>query len=174
MDTSAAIAAIEAAFPEAPLPRTTLRQAQLGDQTMSREITEAEWAREGERDAGVPWPQIDEATLRDCDASLSFLNEEGFVYYLPAYLRAALRRMTPGDGVIDDLIGGAVFHATNIQDNWSRARLKCLSDSQIDAVIGFLHVVRDHGGIHAAEATDALREYWETPEARRRTLVYVP
>src|ERR1700731_2877099 len=135
MDVADALAKIRTAFPERPLPEMTLRQAQLADQTMSREITEEEWRREGERDRGGEWTQIDDATLRECDAALSFLDEEGFVYYLPAFPTVALRQLAGGKDDTDDLFNGAVFHVTHMKDNYALARLKPLTDAQIDAVI---------------------------------------
>jgi hypothetical protein len=174
MDIARSLSAIASAFPEQPLPSMTLRQAQLGDQTMSREVTDEELRREGERDAGIVWSKVDEATLRECDAALSFLDEDGFVYYLPAYLSAALRQIAAGNADSDALVTQAVFHVTSTKENHSLARLKRLTDAQIDAVIEFLHVVRDHGGFDAKHAVAALSGYWETPESRRRTLIHVP
>jgi hypothetical protein len=34
--------------------------------------------------------------------------------------------------------------------------------------------VRDAGGSDSESAREALAQYWETPEARRRKLIYVP
>jgi hypothetical protein len=174
MDITSVVAQIVSAFPERPIPTMTLRQGQLGDQTMTREISEDEWRREGERDCGVIWTQVDESTLRECDSALCFLDEEAFVYYLPAYLCAALRSIAAGRSESNYLVNGAVFHVTNTRDNWALARLKRLSDRQIDAVINFLRVVRDQCPFEAIDAGDALVGYWETPESRRRTLIYVP
>ena len=44
MPVQALIANIEEVFPELPLPDMTLRQAQLSDETMDREISQEEWA----------------------------------------------------------------------------------------------------------------------------------
>ena len=173
MEVAEALNAIAAAFPSRPLPAMTLRQAQLGDQTMSREIPEHEWVAEGERDRGVRWTDVEEQTLRECPAALSFLDDEGFVYYVPAFLSAALRQIIAGR-LNDDLVSHAVFAVTHTNDNWSLARLKRLTDPQIDAVIAFLRIVRERGGFDGDEARRALTNYWETPESHRRTLIYVP
>src|SRR4051794_34883335 len=93
MDTEAMLSSIREAFPERPLPAMTLRQAQLADQGMSREITEEAWEVEGDRDRGVSWSAVDDVTLEECDAALSHLDEEGFVYYLPAFLTLAVRQL---------------------------------------------------------------------------------
>jgi hypothetical protein len=174
MDAADVLTRIRAAFPEYPLPELTLRQAQLGDQTLSREITDDELRKEGERDRGVPWTQIEDATLRECDAALSFIDDAGFVYYLPAFLSAALRQIAAGRTDSDRLVDSAVFHVTNVKSNYALARLKHLTDEQIDAVIYFLRVVCARGGFNTDDAAQALRSYWETPESRRRTLIYVP
>ena len=86
-----------------------MRQEQLSDQSISRQITEDEWLAEGAKDRGVVWSQIDERTLRECDASLAHLDNEDFVYYLPAFLCAALRQLASGNADYDDLVGGTVF-----------------------------------------------------------------
>jgi hypothetical protein len=172
MEVADALKAIAAALPDGPMPAMTLRQAQLCDGTLSKEITEHEWAVAGELDHDVLWTRVDEQTLRECPA-LGFLDDEGFVYYLPAFLSAALRQIVAGR-LNDDLVGYAVFAVTNNKDNWSLARLKQLSDAQIDAVGEFLRIVRERGGFNGNEAAQALQTYWETPESRRRTLLYVP
>jgi hypothetical protein len=173
MAAADALAELNIAFPEQPLPAMTLRQAQLGDETLSREIDDDEWRAAGERDGGIPWTQVDEATFRECDAALSFIDEEGFAYYIPALLSAALRLIAAGRPD-DELVDRAVFHVTCMKHNWALARLKSLNDAQIDAVVSFLRVVSGLGGSNAQDATEALASYWETPESRRRTLIYVP
>src|SRR3954469_9040124 len=85
---------IAAAFPLRPLPQMSLRQAQLADQSMSREITDEEWRRAGELDGGRSWNEFSDAHLIACDTALSPLDEQSFVYYLPAYLLFALRYCT--------------------------------------------------------------------------------
>ena len=63
MAIDAVIQQVERAFPEAPLPETTLRQAQLADQSMSREISQSEWDAAGTLDRGVHWKDIPDDTL---------------------------------------------------------------------------------------------------------------
>ena len=58
--------------------------------------------------------------------------------------------------------------------NYALSRLKRLTDAQIDAVIDFLHLIRVNCRFNGKEADVALTSYWETPESRRRTLIYVP
>jgi hypothetical protein len=58
--------------------------------------------------------------------------------------------------------------------NYSIDRYKHLSDPQIDVVIDFLHVIQAAGGSEADMAEEALKNYWETAESRRRTIIHVP
>ena len=173
MAIDAVILQVERAFPEAPLPETTLRQAQLADQSMSREISQSEWDAAGTLDRGVRWKDIPDDTLIECDAALSHQSEEGFVYYVPAYMRLALRHLACPAKRSDEAFGFTVFHLTH-RTNYSLGRYKHLSDAQIDAVISFLREVRDAGSFEGDLAEKALTRYWETPEARRRTIIHVP
>jgi len=173
-DAAEMLAAIREAFPERPLPNVTLRQAQLADQSLSREITDEEWSAEGEKDRSTAWTEIDDTTLEDCDAAMAHIDEEGFVYYLPAFISLAVRQLQSGNYNNSKCFSGTVFHLTFISENYALARLKRLTDRQIELIIEFLRLVRDRSKFDAADAERALKSYWETPEAHRRTLIYVP
>lgn len=84
MEAEQLIEVIKAAFPCAPLPEMSLHQTQLADQSMSREISEKEWRAAGEVDAGRSWQDYGDGELMACDVALAHLDEEAFVYYLPA------------------------------------------------------------------------------------------
>jgi hypothetical protein len=73
MSVQYVVARIEEAFPELPLPDMTLRQAQLADETMSREISQEEWDATGRIDHAVVWKDIEPAVLIACDAALSHI-----------------------------------------------------------------------------------------------------
>ena len=75
---------IRDAFPLQPIPKMTLHQAQLADQTMDREIPEKEWKDVGDSDAARTWQDITDEELISCDAALSHFDETSFVYNLPA------------------------------------------------------------------------------------------
>lgn len=141
---------------------------------MSHDITDEVWEAEGDRDRGVIWGAVDDITLEECDAALSHLDEEGFVYYLPAFLRLAVRQLASGYSDRSRCFSGVVFHLTHVSSNYALAKLKRLTDPEIDVVIAFLRAVRDRRGLDAEDAVAALMSYWETPESRRRTLIHVP
>ena len=66
MESSSLVQQIRAAFPPLPLPEMSLHQAQLTDQSMSREITRAEWAAAGARDAGRTWDGLLPVSMTPC------------------------------------------------------------------------------------------------------------
>jgi hypothetical protein len=173
MTSSEVIALIEAAFPTQPLPDTTLRQGQLADQSIRRCITEEEWDAEGAKDRGVTWSEVQDDELMACDAALAHLAEGSFVYYLPAFLRFATTHIAEPFGPGSNTTGFAVFAVTH-RSPYNLARLNKLNDAQTDAVTAFLRFVRDNGEMRSSDAAEALREYWETPECKRKTLIYVP
>ena len=173
MPVQALIANIEEVFPELPLPDMTLRQAQLSDETMDREISQEEWDATGRLDQAVVWKDIEPAVLIACDAALSHISEVGFVYYIPAYMRLALNQLITVADPEWEAFGSTVFHLTN-RSNYTLARFKRFSDPQIDAVVEFLRQIRAAGGSEGKMAEEALKAYWDTSESRRRTLIYLP
>jgi hypothetical protein len=89
MEQSDLFAAIATAFPLEPRPNMTLRQAVLGDETMSREISETEWVEAGRRHRDLLWSDLSPQDLIDCQIGLAFLDDESFQYYSPAFLMFA-------------------------------------------------------------------------------------
>jgi hypothetical protein len=168
------LAEIANAFPAGPLPETTIRQAQLSDQGMSREISEEEWEAEGAKDRGIPWPEIPDEVLASCDAALSHLDEDGFVYYLPAFLSYAVRHVSSGLFDTDWMSMHFTIFAVTDLSNYNLGRLKRLNDVQIASVIEFLRFVATHSATYRGDAEDALANYWLTPDAKRKTVIYAP
>lgn len=174
MEAKQVIEHIEAAFPLAPLPGMTLHQAQLSDQSMSREISDKEWHDTGRVDADRTWRDLTDEELIACDAALAHFDEESFVYYLPAFLNFALRHC---DVVCPhpawSVVGSVVFFVTHREPSML-GRYKRLSASQREAVICFLEFISEHGqGSNAPDAQKALQRYWKTDEATK-PLIVVP
>jgi hypothetical protein len=173
MSVASLIERIERVFPEWPFPEMTLLQAQQCDRTLDREISEAEWEATGRLDRGLTWKEVDSATLLKCDAALSHIAEEGFVYYIPAYLRLALRQLADSTDPPWEAYGSTISHLSGT-DNYALGRYKRLTDAQIDTVVAFLQEARNAGGFEGKKAAEALAKYWETPEAMRHTLIHIP
>ena len=175
MNPAALLTQIREAFPVNPLPDMTLHQGQLADQSLAREIPESEWNAEGEKDRATPWSAFEAQDLVNCEAALSHLDEDAFVYYLPAFLTFTVHNLNSESFAYGRAVNAAVCAVTQ-RSNYNLARLKRLSDAQIDAVISFLRFVRDsdNGHTYGDLAAKALQRYWETPDARRRTLIQAP
>ncbi|MBX3628099.1 MAG: hypothetical protein KF892_24025 [Rhizobacter sp.] len=164
------IASIKVAFPVLPLPAMTLRQAQLADQSLAREISEEEWEAERSIDGATPWDEIEVSTLIECDAALSHLEDQSLCYYLPAYLCFCLDGAWPRNFKEEPVFWSTVFLLTSLSA-YNVARLKHLTEVQVDLVCEFLEWVKDTDPIQRNAAEIALRSYWKTPDAKRRTFI---
>src|SRR5689334_23041037 len=164
---------IDSAFPEAPLPDMTLQEAELADHTLSREIGDAEW--EAARDAGksLTWKQVSLDVLLSCSAALSHLSKDGFVYFVPAYMRAALAHRANPQPRTEALLTSTVFQLTHTGSNYSLSRLKAFSGNQMQAVIAFLQDIAKVADFDGREARLSLERYWLTPRAKE-PLICVP
>ncbi len=160
------VARIEKVFPEQPVPDMTLLQAQLAGETLNREISEVEWLAAGDADRGITWTLIEPSVLVRCDAALSHLTEEGFVYYIPAYMRLALNQLAEFKEPEWDAFGSVVFQLTHL-NGYSVRRYRRFTDLQTDVVIAFLKEVRSAGGTVADMAEQALAGYWQNLGATR-------
>jgi hypothetical protein len=174
VDTQSLIDRITTVFPREPLPSMTLRQALLADDGLAREISDEEWDAEAAKDRELAWPDIPEEQLLECEFGLAHLDEEAFAYYIPAFLRFALRHIEIGVfGPLANLMNFIVCSVTE-RSNYNLGRLKRLNDAQIDCVIDFLKLLAERNPTHGKYAEEALKAYWLTPDARRKTVVYVP
>ena len=172
MSVDSLIERMEFVFPESPIPEMTLLQAQLCDRALGREISDAEWDATGQLDRCISWKGVASATLIKCDAALSHITEDGFVYYIPAYMRLALRQLVDSVDLQWEAYGSTISHLTGTS-NYNLGRYKRFTDTQIDVVTAFLQRVRTAGGFEGKMAAEGLAKYWETPEARRRTIIHL-
>ena len=158
----------------------TLHQAQLADQSMSRDITDEERRAARDRDSQLDWREVPGVYLDECDAALSQLSPQGWHFYLPAYLRRALE-LLEADLLSSWLPGSVIFHLTFAPASkgldWYRLeRFKQLSAEQERAVGAFLEFVVTNAGngdpSYAKDAARALKRYWSlSPQERPRRLI---
>jgi hypothetical protein len=151
----------------------TLQEAELADHTMDREISDEEW--ESARNAGEvqTWPHVPLSVLLECSTALSHISDAGFVYFIPAYMCAALDHLLKPQKMTENLLGSTVFHLTHTESAYSLSRLKAFSPRQVEAVIAFLSEVAATQGFTARHARGGLDSYWLTPRSRE-PLLYVP
>ncbi len=164
---------IAESFPRAPQPEMTLRQAQLADQSLSREISSVEWEAEGAKDRSLSWMQIPDEQLIECEAGISHLDDDAFVYYLPAFLHFAVRHIDVGiAGSEGTLMNAIIFAVTNFS-NYNLGRLKRLNEAQIVCVTEFLQFIAQHNETYGSDAVEALNNYWLTSDAKRKTIIHI-
>ena len=174
MKDSALLRQIEKAFPLSPMPEMSLRQAVLADQTLTRCISDTEFATERLKDGDIPWNALTDEVLLDCHEGLAHLDEEAFVYYLGALLCFAIRHASAQ--ILDPegtLLCNIVFSITD-RSSYNLGRLKALNESQISCVIAALELLSRVSETHGADSLKSLDRYWLTPEAHRKSVVYVP
>jgi hypothetical protein len=164
---------VHGAFSESPLPDMTLQQGELLDYSLEREVSEEEWAAADAAGRGVTWKEVTLETLLACPAALSHISEAGFVYYVPAFICAALDHVARPAPSTDDLFCSTVFHLTHSETGYSLSRLKLFNAEQRAAVTAFLREAANAGGFTGGEARKGLHDYWLTPRASE-PLVYVP
>ena len=167
MDAPTVLSALEGAFPLKPLPSMSLHERALADQSLSRTISEEERAAASRADAGRTWKEFTDEELIACDAALGHLDDESFVYYLPAFLRFAVRHCNVQWGhPAWPLLGTAIFSVTHHKSDHSLRRYKRLSAAQREAVVSFLEFISQKASPeNASRAQKSIARYWKTPKA---------
>lgn len=175
------IALIEAAFADVSRDEhCTLHQAQLADQSMSREISQGEWDAEKLRDLETDWRAVPPDSLDECSAALSHASPQSWLYYIPAYMRRALE-LWDADPLESDLRSSVIFHLTQESKDVGLAayvleRFLQMNPQHEAAVVAFLEFFRDIADDwHSQGASEALKSYWSLPpEKRQRSLIIIP
>jgi hypothetical protein len=155
-------------------PDQSLHQAQLDDQGIARCIPEEERARAALLDDHTDWHEVSESELQECPNAMSHFLPASWVFYLPAYMRAAITLLDRPLWKAD--LPHQVLFALTYGDNYPGigryylARFEKLSEAQFEAVKQFLIFVRDNASGHnfyARDATEALQSYWGLPNEKR-------
>jgi hypothetical protein len=174
------IALIEAAFAGVTRDEDcTLHQAQLADQSLSRKISQKEWDAGKLRDPETDWRDVPDDSLDECGAALSHASPRSWLFYIPAYMRRALKLLDGGYLEVD-LPNSVIFHLTHERENYGLAayvleRFLQMNPEQEAAVVSFLEYFRDTADEwHSRSAAEALSSYWALPpEKRQRSLIIV-
>jgi hypothetical protein len=122
---------------------------------------------------GKDWRAVSFASLRDGyvgdrTATLHFMVDEGFLYYLPAFLLMALE---PQAGEMAEALSFALTDGGTEGEEDSRrfharmARLSAEEKAAVADVLRFLADGYDREGDPVNPARKALRSYWERAEA---------
>ncbi len=103
---------------------------------------------------------------------MAHLQPEGFIYYLPAYLCAAVRHVSRN--IFDSwsvFVGHACFQVT-CRSDYQLSRFRRLTAAQENAVVHFLEFMVDRADDHDAElARKALDRFWKNPLRNTHAIV---
>ncbi len=128
---------------------------------------EEEQAEARRKDTDTRWQDVPEAELEwhSCAVAMSFLDATGFRYYIPAFMRWAVRCSgLPGSEAPGNIVmgldpgepGGSLYE-------YSVSRFRVLNQAQARAVAHFLQFFAGPAGQHRGEdycAQEALDHYW--------------
>ncbi|MET3115914.1 hypothetical protein AAKU64_000117 [Undibacterium sp. GrIS 1.8] len=166
MEAVELISEIELAFTDVVRPATSLRQFLLTDRYgMSREITNREWEQAARERVDSNWQDIPDSEIQECDCLLAHMQAEDFQYYLPAYMRYAVKHF---DKPLweTDVIGSVVFSLSPSTKDpggyaYQVAQFSSLSSSQKCVIVQFLYFVSTNADyLQRPHATKALEQYW--------------
>ena len=159
---SVLIAEITAAFDSVSREGgTTLHEADAMDDWKSPEEQRAAWQIDLERQ----WQDVPDKDIFAYNSALSFLNEIGFRYYIPAFMICSLKHWGDEASVI---LNSCEYHllydypkSLRKSEPASIARKYQFTEAQSKAVAKFLRFIIDFDEIKADKATVAAVERWE-------------
>jgi hypothetical protein len=112
------------------------------------------------------WQDVPDAEIWACNSALSFVDEKGFRYYIPAFMTYALRHWEDDeDGYV---LSACMYHLLHERskslrqsDPASIAGRYNFTGAQSKAVTRFLRFVIDFGEFRADEVTAGAVQRWE-------------
>ena len=155
----------------------TLHQAQLIDQSLSREISEKECDAAKLLDPYTKWYEVPSADIDACDAALSHITPTGWRFYIPAYMRRAIELVDKP--IWETAMTSSVIFQLTFPDNddfmqhYVLERFKLLNEQQVQAVAAVLTFIANHLSSQTdwrEEAMTALNSYWGLEPIVRSTL----
>ena len=166
MNANQLINEIERAFSGVARPATSLRQFVLTDRFgMSGKITKKQWEQAGRQRGDSNWQDISDAEIHECECLLAHMQAEAFQYYLPAYMRYAVKHLHD-QAESAEIVGSVVFSLTPFAKDPSTfasmaEQLQLLNGSHKRVIVQLLNFIATAGyESHAADARAALDGYW--------------
>lgn len=142
---------------------TTLHEAIALDDSASDEEQRA--ARR--LDVDMSWQDVPDADIWACNSALSFVDEKGFRYYIPAFMTHALRHWE--DDVDGYVLSACTYHLLHESSKSLRksepaslAARYSFTGAQSRAVARFLRFIIEFGEYSGDEVTSAAVQRWES------------
>ena len=166
MDASDVLQSIREAFDGVPRPETSLRQFRLTDlKGMAGTITREEWVKAGIERSDTNWQDIPDAEIKECDCVLAHMQASEFQYYLPAYMRYAVKNahLPIWESDILGMTVSALYPSTNDVGlrHYVLAQYSLLTRPQRKAIVKFLRFVAESADfVQRPHAQKALERHW--------------
>jgi uncharacterized protein DUF6714 len=122
-------------------------------------LTGERLAKERKRDTDTHWTEIPGETISRFYSALSFMDAEGFCYYIPAYMNWTLQNYRASNSASTDSTISALWTNTKRADK----RYALLTDEQracIARFLWFMATAAADGRADASAATRALEDHW--------------
>lgn len=156
-DRDALIAAVEKAFGAVERGTITLHEAEVIDSYGT--VDERQKARK--HDPETDWRDVPDTSLRACQNALPHLDPASWRFYLPAFLRFALRTLDDRVCLVDRVIYTLALGGDRRMNDHARARFTTLNARRAQVVRDFLELARDDDDrCDARVASQALDDYW--------------
>ena len=129
----------------------TIHQAQAIDASAYTEEENFEFRKQ---DTESRWQDVPEKHIEECPAALSYLNEQSFIYYIPAYMTWTVKKFRESDSFTADAAIYALARLESFQSD--------LTEEQRHAICLFLRycVQYAHRYLDSDAAQKALDKYW--------------
>jgi hypothetical protein len=148
---------LEAAFAGIRLEGgTTLHEALAHDDHADADALAAARAE----DADVPWTEVPDVEIEFNPGIFSFLDFNGFRYYLAAYMRWAVRHFDVSDSASSDYV---IYALDPRGPLWAQklAYFECFSDPQRRVIAKFLRFMSSRtNDADTCAVSEALNNYW--------------
>ncbi len=159
-EAKAIIEAIRSAFAGVPRGRITLHEAEV----MDLYGTDAQRQQARLLDTDESWDEVLDRDVAECTTALSYVDPEGWRYYIPAYMVWSLRYFREPRGMASD----ATIYTFDPHNDYAglrerqRSRFQLLDHAQSRAVCRFLRYMAAHDDhADARMANEALSGYWD-------------
>ena len=166
MEASDVLDAIREAFDGVPRPDTSLRQFRLTDlKGMAGTITDEEWLEAGNHRIDGRWQDVPDAEITECDCVLAHMQASEFQYYLPAYMRYAIKNshLPLWESDILGLTVSALSPSTKDMPMryYKRAQFSLLTRAQREVIVKFLRFVAENATfVQRPDALEVLERHW--------------
>ncbi len=156
-DVQEIVSSLERAFATVRRGARTLHEAEVIDDYG----TEAERRQARARDPEDDWRDIPDASMQRCADALPHLDPVSWRFYLPAFMRLALRTMQRPRSPIDRVIYTLALGDDQDLNEYQRTRFSTLNREQVRVVHRFLELAADNdASCDSRVAKRALDKYW--------------